>query len=206
MKKITKLIIIFILIIICALIFNMIRNIYIINKIKNNSNKYFSDMNSYKGKIEFFSTKISDDNVTEENIDREEFYYKDGIYLIKRYSKDKLINIEWKNVNTNEQISNSSNDVQGEFIYTDIMNLDFVINEEFDNNNLKLYLLNFIKSDKNNYIITGRQTDFYFNKETGVLSKFDAKNGHYEIYSIDKNNVNDEELKKPDLTSMQIDN
>lgn len=206
MKKITKLIIILIVIIIFSLMCNMIRNIYIINKIKNNSNKYFSDMNSYKGKFESYSVRIFDNNTTEEKIDTEEFYYKDGVYLIKQYFENKLIAVEWKNTNTNEQISNYSDDVQEKFVYTDIMNLNFIINEEFHNNNLKLYLFNFIKSNENNYIISGKEADFYFNKETGVLSKFDANNGHYEIYSINKNNVEDEELKKTDLTNIQIDN
>lgn len=74
------------------------------------------------------------------------------------------------------------------------MKIDFIINEEFSNNKIKLYLLNFIKTDNDNYIIEGSEAKFYYNKNSGLLSQYSISNSRYEIYSIEKNNVIDSNM------------
>ena len=203
MKKFFKLIIIFLILIVLILTINTVRNIYIINSIKKISNQYFSDMKSYKGKIESYSSYTSTENNTEvltNVIDVKEFFYKYNIYLVKNYRNDQLEDIQWKNADTNETASNNptNNNLEDKFIYTDIMKIDFLIKEDFSNNKIKLYLLNFIKTDNKNYIIDGKEAQFYYNKENGILSKFYIDDSRYEIYSIEKNTVTDNDLIKPD--------
>lgn len=197
MKKFIKFVIILIVIVMLMVLCNTIRNIYIINKIKNNSNQYFSDMKSYKGKVEAYTN--FDKNSEDKSLDVQEFYYKDNIYLIRQYTNNQLISTEWKNANTGEQVSNYSEDMQEKFIYTDIMKVDFIIKEEFANSNLKLFLFNFIKTDEENYIIQGRLADFYYNKNNGILSKFYVDDGRYDVYTIEKNSVTDDEVVKPEI-------
>ncbi len=201
MKVFLKFIIICIVLCIALILINTIRNIYIINNILERSNQYFSDITSYKGKIESYSSYSSENNIekTLNVVNTDEFFYKDNIYLLKRYKNSQIESILWKNTNTNEFINtaNETDDITDKFIYTDIMKIDFIINENFKNNKLKLYLFNFIKSDNQNYIITSNENEYYYNKENGILTKFYLDDSRYEIYSIEKNLVTDEELMKP---------
>lgn len=190
MKKFFKFILIFIILIIFFLILNTIRNYYIINKIRNNEIKFFSDMSSYYIKIESHFSYTEPTNSIESKTtvtDVKEVYYKDNISLIKNYRNGQLVNIE---NNTDENVTNLSNSPT----YTDVMKIDFIIKEDFSDNIIKLYLLNFIKTNNNTYIINGAEGRFYYNIDNGLLSKYILSDSRYEIYSIEKNNVTDSDM------------
>ncbi len=190
MKKFFKILFILMILIILIVLINAIRNVYIISKIRKNENKYFSDISSYNLKIEShfsYYEPNSDNNVINET-DIKEIYFKDNVYLVKNYKNGQLINTE---NNASEKISNYFNSPN----YTEIMKIDFIIKEEFSNNKIKLYLLNFIKSNDNNYILEGSEGKFYYNKDNGLLSQYYLNNLRYEIYSMEKNNVEDNDLE-----------
>lgn len=185
MKKLLKFLIIFIIIVVVLTLINTIRNIYIINKIKNNSSKYFSDMNSYKLTINSEASYAVRDSVKTNNTNsKTEIFYKNNKYLVKNYiNDDELGNTEWQDYNTDK------------INYAEIIQINYYLKELLLNNNLKIYLLNIIKTDKDNYIINfSNELTLYFNKENGLLSKYTNKGQHTEFFSIEKNTVIDIDL------------
>lgn len=189
MKKTLKILFILISLIVLILLINTIRNIYIINKIRNNENKYFSDVLSYKIKIEshFSYYEPNNDNNVIDETDIKEIYFKDNVYLVKNFRNGQLLNVE---NNSSEKISNYFNSPS----YEEIMKIDFIIKEEFYNNIIKFYLLNFIKTDNENYVIYGSEGKFYYDKNSGLLSQYKLSDSRYEIYSIEKNSVTDSDM------------
>lgn len=173
MKKYLKILIIFIVAIILLLAINIIRNICIINKLKNNVNIYFSDMNSYKLTI---SSKYSTVNQeTEERFEGDyiqEIYYKDNNFIKKDiFYCDGIENEETQITEVEENI------------FPDIMKIDFLLKELSPSDSLILYCFSFIKTNNESYIIKLNQdVTTYFNKETGLLEKYNN-----DLYDIEKN-------------------
>lgn len=188
MKKFFKILFILIILIILIVLINTIRNVYIINKLRNNSNKYFSDISSYKIKTEshFSYYEPNNDNKIDET-DITEVYFKDNIYVIKEYINGELINTETTSIG---KISNYPNSPT----YSELMKIDFIMKEDFHNNIIKLYLLNFIKTNENDYILDGSEGKFYYNKDTGLLSLYNLSSSRYVRFYLEKNNVEDNDM------------
>ena len=186
MKKFVKILIIVIIVLALIIICNTVRNIFIINKIIKNESNYFSDMNSYQLKIESHYVNNLQDGEPLEETSTTEYYFKNDKLATKKYINEELENTEYADTDV---IPNNN------FKYTDLMKINFLIENDFSNNKIKLYLLNFITSDKDNYIIKGSEFSYYYSKETGLLSKNSKDDLRYEIYLIEKNNVDDSKVE-----------
>lgn len=180
MKKYVKIAIIVILIIIVLLILNTIRNVFIINKIKNTANEYSSDMDSYKLTIvSNYAKEIPDSRETVEGICTETIYYKDNKTI-----KKTLYQCEgFEDEENKEELK--------DLTYLDYMKIDLFLNEFSQlSNKFMIYCFNFITTNDESYIINFDGITTYFNKETGLLEKYPVS-----TYSIEKNAVTDEEFK-----------
>lgn len=181
MKKYVKIIIIILVVLAILLILNTIRNVSIINKLRNNANEYCSDMTSYKITIVYddYAKVISNSNETVEGTYTETVYYKNNKFIKKTLFQCEGLEDE----ENTEELEEST--------YLDYMKIDFFLNEYSKlSNKIGLYCLNFIKTNDDCYIINFDNIAFYFNKETGLLKEYPIS-----TYSIEKNTVTDEEFE-----------
>lgn len=190
MKKVLKFIIIVLVVLILILIINTIRNICIINKLKDISNQYFSDINSYKIYMKE-NTSATAEGIEEKIYSQSEqdIYYKDNKYLIKSKINGAEPEIKLQDKSDNEYEYTDFID------YLETMKIDS-LRSQFDISIINFYVFSFIKEDQQNYIICPLNTmTFYYNKENGIVSKVEREDGFiFQEYVVEKNTVTDEDM------------
>lgn len=195
MKKFLKIIIIGLILIVLILVINTIRNVYIINKLKDISSQYFLDMSSYKVCVEEnveYTIEGIDGTMNSQNT--EDIYYKDNKYLIKNQINSDEPDIELVD---KEEKENKYKDFMD---YLEGMTIDG-LKLQFNNPTIELYVFSFITENNQNYIIylLNRMT-FYYSKENGIVSKIVQKDGSvFQEYSVEKNTVTDEDMKPTEI-------
>lgn len=180
MEKVKKIIIICLIVIILLILGNAVRNVCIINKLKNNANKYFSNMNSYKLTINSkYSTINPETNERVEGDCIQEIYSKDNKIIIKEF-------YYCEGLETKE-----SQKIEDEDTFISIMQADFPFEVLSAGEKFIFYFFNIIKLDAQSYIIKyNPDVTAYFNKETGMLEKYNSY-----TYHIEKNTVTDEDME-----------
>lgn len=144
-EKILKIIVIVLILVLLIFVINTIRNVHIINKLKDNANQYFSDVNSYKIHIEAnVKYTIGDEKQINFQKNIEDIYYKDNKYLIKE-----TINNDEPYVNLIDKENNQYVD----FIdYLEAMKIDR-LKKQFYISNIKLYVLDLRITYRNSKLI-----------------------------------------------------
>lgn len=196
MKKFVKIIIIILILIILILGINTVRNVCIINKLKNSYNQYFSDMISYKiFTKEYVKYTVEGIDETKKSQNTKEIYYKDSKYLIKNKIGNYEPDIELVDKVESEKKYDDFMD------YLESLTVDGLKTSHFNNPIIELYVFSFIKEDSQNYIIYPFSRDtFYFNKENGIVSKVVQKDGSlFQEYSVEKNTVTDEDMEYTEI-------
>lgn len=184
MKKVLKIIVICIIVIILLIFGNVIRNVCIINKLKNNANKYFSDMNSYKLTINSKYSTINQE--TDERLV--------GDYIQEIYSKDNRI-IRKEIYHCEGLEPEETQKIEDEDVFKNIMKVDFPFEVLSVKEKFIFYFFNIIKLDNQSYIIKyNPDVTAYFNKETGMLEKYNSY-----TYHIEKNTVTDEDMEYTEI-------
>lgn len=179
MKRIFKIIVICIILIILLIFGNAIRNIYIINKLKNNANEYFFDMDSYKLIIKSkYSTINPETNKSVIGDCIQEIYSKDNKTIVKEFYYCEGLEPEER-----QKIEEDT--------FKKIMKVDFAFEALSVREKFIFYFFNIIKLNDQSYIIKYNQdVTAYFNKETGMLEKYNSY-----TYHIEKNTVTDKDME-----------
>ncbi len=176
----------------------LLRNYLILNKIRKLQIDTWSKLeNSNNFLYEDFSITATG------NVQGMKLYCKDGIYKQTYYDTvNKENDTKYFNVNENKR---------KDFLYGVERSFEFVEEESFKNE-VKHYILHFIKSKDNQYIISmevrsplrPNGTDyFYFNKETGMLEKWETVYST-STYTITENIVTDDDVANPDSSEYTV--
>jgi hypothetical protein len=199
MKKVLKIFIKIIIIILILFFINFIRNLIIINKIKNTGSELL-DSSNYSIEIRFTDSNNSVDTLSK-------IYRKDAVTRIDLYNSGEYMGSCYKNYPTGEYIST---DYTGKYIedntgdaivtYNNFVKDGFLINSMHSK---QMALSQIIKIEDNNYVITDQKNvKYYYNKKTNDLEKVEFVMNDNELlttytFSIERNVVTDENVEKP---------
>lgn len=192
MKKLVKVLIILIVILIMLLVINYIRNIVILEKIKNNG-KQFINSNNYHVIL-----KTTADNYNCTN----EIYYKNNICLINTSQSGVLSEVYWKDYSTGEcyayyPITSDSR----ENVFNDDLIKSIKFRFEATNLNISPFSIITIKDDC--YVL---KNDFgeecYYNKENVSFIKATDINNSVTSnliseFTVELDSVTDKDIEKP---------
>lgn len=184
MKKSLKICLI-ILVIFCLLVIAFfVRNKIIINKIYNLQEKTLSRIENSSN---FLYERESINNNTK-NV-KTQLYCKDGVLKSITYLQGELYDTDY--LDTKE----TNNQNQKDKFMEEIKNVAFVFN-----NNIKISICQYIKSEGNYYIISvpkfePANDDYYVNKETGMVEKWKT-DGEIWTLKITENVVTDTDMEK----------
>lgn len=199
MKKIITIIIIVLLIIFSVY---LIKNFFIIRDIYKNNAEFmnFTGDNYYFEKVST-SKLLSNDKFTEK------LYVKNGTYKYNYYENDELVYTHYWNNDLNKDLYAYVNEDEGykktpqetiNSMYSIILPLTY--NEE--NNQILEFgkvIKNIfipIKIEDNFYIISKDNVKYYFDKDTGLLQKFETSETKIEV-KFDKDIVTDIDIEEP---------
>lgn len=193
MKKIFKMMIIFIVIFIVLFIINFFRNYFILKKIYNLGNKFNATENFR------LQTKIH----TSLGKTVINYYYKDKkyLYIEENISNDNMDcyynELIFHDMNSDEYISLTADEngkLIREFDQTkkDKSNMveSFIYCKGYDFNKLlKMNIFKFIREDRENFIINISNQDEYINKKNGLLNKIISVSNNIDLEIVFEKNV-----------------
>lgn len=194
-EKIKNLIIIVMTIIICVLlvkIYFLYRNYNLINKIDNVNSEYILDMENRYFEIE--STTYDYNSANEKEVSKSKVYKRDNI--IKKESQDSIV---YENFGESEcyYIDLTTNTINNTVSFAAKFS-------QF----LQIYYKNLadakITTDKDNYILTIKNSKYYFDKETYRIVKEELSNDDHiidkTVYTYyDDKEVTDADIAKPEI-------
>ncbi len=204
-KKILKIIFILLLILVILLIVNLIRNYSIVKNIVDYTSSLNDDISNYYFKIEG-EGDVEDEKFTSE------YYYKDGILLIKTSFMDDE-SIVWRDFNTGE-VETLTNDTDSEVShslvtepYDDKLNIYNLALFSYNTRDVILnYIFKPITSENNCYKIVVKESDkineYYINKDSKLIEKLTIKSEEgitKHTYEFKMDCVTDDDVRKPSL-------
>lgn len=189
MKKSIKIILIVLIVLLCFIILNFIRNIIIINNLINQS--IDSTISNNYHVIENKSIPIQNRNI------KNDLYVKNNVFLLKQYEDNTLSASYWKDYNINDEKSISS---EGDSIEFNETLIESITNSIFFNTNtitlwkkINYSLFHITSITDTSIIVKLGNTKYYYDKSTAVLQKMESPN-ITSTFSIEFNNVSEKDI------------
>lgn len=185
-----KIIICSILLIAILFIFNLTRNIILLNKLENATKL-----------TDFGNCYIKSNMASQTQLNSFEIFKKDNTVLLKQYSNNALDLIAWKNYDTNEvkaiDFEGREIDFPDGFLESQ---MEAIIFEPFSIKDKIIFsLFHIIKSKNENIILSDSNVMFSYNLNNGTLVQTINYDAYANFYTVEFDNIEDSDIAKPEM-------